>query len=427
MNKFFFNKNLVKKIKNFFFPFYKTKEARIIFNIFNEGQLKNKNIAMFVGGCVRKYLKNEKIDDIDIATVLTPEEIKQKFSKTNVKVIETGLDHGTLTLIINDKKFEVTTLRKDTENFGRHATVSFLEDWKMDSERRDFTINSIYLDQKGKIFDPQLGIQDLKNNFVKFIGNPNQRIQEDYLRIIRFLRFSIQYDSNADIETIQALKLNLNGIKFLSKERILSELVKILSLKNFSNILKHKNKKEIFLMIFPEFINLNFLSKIKFLSKFEKNEIDTNILLATMLIDKTNNHEYFCHKYKTSNYIKDQLSFFATTLEEYDLDKQFFKKNLKKNIYFLGKNRLKKFNLFLFLKNSKLSLKKYNEITTSISKTLVPEFPYNGKYLIKKGLVEGKKVGLAIKELERAWLKNNFFLNSKSIVTIVNKVKNQTY
>ena len=180
MNKFFFNKNLVKKIKNFFFPFYKTKEARIIFNIFNEGQLKNKNIAMFVGGCVRKYLKNEKIDDIDIATVLTPEEIKQKFSKTNVKVIETGLDHGTLTLIINDKKFEVTTLRKDTENFGRHATVSFLEDWKMDSERRDFTINSIYLDQKGKIFDPQLGIQDLKNNFVKFIGNPNQRIQEEF-------------------------------------------------------------------------------------------------------------------------------------------------------------------------------------------------------------------------------------------------------
>ena len=176
------------------------KEAKIIFNIFNKDQLKNKNIAMFVGGCVRKYLKDEKIDDIDIATILTPDEIKQKFNNTNIKVVETGLDHGTLTLIINDKKFEITTLRKDVKNFGRHAEVSFSEDWKLDSERRDFTINSIYLDQKGKIFDPQSGVQDLKNNVVKFIGDPNQRIQEDYLRIIRFIRFSIQ------LIALQALK-----------------------------------------------------------------------------------------------------------------------------------------------------------------------------------------------------------------------------
>ena len=154
--------------------------------------------ARFVGGCVRKYLNNEKIDDIDIATILSSEEIKNKFKDKNFKVVETGIKHGTVTLLSKNFKLELTTLRKDTETDGRHAKVEHINDWQLDSERRDFTINAIYLDINGNIFDPQMGTIDLKNNVVKFIGDPQKRIEEDYLRIIRFIRFKIMYDNKVE-------------------------------------------------------------------------------------------------------------------------------------------------------------------------------------------------------------------------------------
>ena len=184
--------------------------------------------ARFVGGCVRKFLSNDEIDDIDIATILSSDEIKEKFKNTNFKVLDTGIKHGTVTLVSKKIKIEVTTLRKDVEADGRHAEVQYINNWKLDSERRDFTINAIYLDIKGKIFDPQAGTIDLKNNNVKFIGDPQTRIEEDYLRIIRFIRFKIMYDTKIEPNTKKAIVQNLSGIKKISKERILIELFKIL-------------------------------------------------------------------------------------------------------------------------------------------------------------------------------------------------------
>ena len=125
-------------------------------------------------------------------------------------------------------KLELTTLRKDVKTDGRHAEIEYTDDWQKDSERRDFTINAIYLDINGKIFDPQLGTADLRNRNIKFIGDPYKRIEEDYLRIIRFLRFSLEYESQVEQTTVEAIKLNLDGIIKISKERILSELFKIL-------------------------------------------------------------------------------------------------------------------------------------------------------------------------------------------------------
>ena len=162
---------------------------------------------MFVGGSVRKYLLNQKIDDIDIATILKPEEIIKKFENSNITVKKTGIEHGTLTLVLDNNYFEVTTLRKDISTDGRHASVEFTNSWEEDSRRRDFTFNAIYLSHDGKIFDPQSGVNDLKNRKIKFIGNPDQRIKEDYLRILRFIRFSIEY-SNFDFEkeTLRAIQ-----------------------------------------------------------------------------------------------------------------------------------------------------------------------------------------------------------------------------
>ena len=185
MNRISSNNNLIQKIKKIFFPFYKSKEISEIFNILETKQPKEKKVAMFVGGCVRKYISGEEIDDIDIATIFSPKEIKEKFKNTKVEIIDTGTDHGSVTLLLNKSKFEITTLRKDIKTDGRHAEVSFTDDWQIDSERRDFTINAIYLDRKGNIFDPQLGKKDLENKVVKFIGDPGERIKEDYLRILK--------------------------------------------------------------------------------------------------------------------------------------------------------------------------------------------------------------------------------------------------
>ena len=227
--------NFIKKIKRNFFPFYKSKELQFIFNKLQEDFTKETVVARFVGGCVRKYLSNDKIDDIDIATILSSNEVKEKFKNTKFKVINTGIKHGTVTLVSEKLKLEITTLRKDLVTDGRHAEVEYIDNWQLDSERRDFTINAIYMDINGKIFDPQMGTIDLKNNNVKFIGDPQKRIEEDYLRIIRFIRFNIMYNSEVDPTTGKVIKLNLNGIKQISKERILDELYKILGLKNFIN------------------------------------------------------------------------------------------------------------------------------------------------------------------------------------------------
>ena len=249
--------NFFKNIKNFFFPFYKNKELKFIFEKLQESIPENKVAARFVGGCVRKHLSKEKIDDIDIATILTTNQVKEKFKDTNLKVIDRGIKHGTVTIVSKNNKVELTTLRKDIKTDGRHAEVEYTDSWQQDSERRDFTINAIYMDINGKLYDPQMGTVDLKNKNIKFIGDPQKRIEEDYLRIVRFIRFKVMYDIIVEPTTSDAIKQNLDGIQKISKERILIELLKILSLKNFLTINQSSNLREIFSMIFPEFLYLN--------------------------------------------------------------------------------------------------------------------------------------------------------------------------
>ena len=143
--------NFIKKFKRNLFPFYKNEELRFVFNELQKGFPIDIVTARFVGGCVRKYLSNTEIDDIDIATTLSTDEIKERFKNSNFKVIETGTKHGTITLVSEKFKLELTTLRKDVKTDGRHAEVEYIDNWQLDSERRDFTINSIYLDIKGKV------------------------------------------------------------------------------------------------------------------------------------------------------------------------------------------------------------------------------------------------------------------------------------
>ena len=408
---------LIEKIKKTFLPFYRLSETKKILNILNSNSKKR---AMLVGGCVRKYLTNEKIDDIDIATTLTPSEVISFFQNTEIQVKKTGIEHGTLTLILNNQKFEITTLRKDISTDGRHANIKFSDNWEEDSNRRDFTINAIYLDQKGKVFDPHLGVNDLKNKKVKFIGDPNNRIKEDYLRILRFLRFSIEYKSfEINKQTQQAIKLNLDGITRLSKERVFSELEKIIKLKNFDDIIKSKFLLSIFNLIFPEIKYLDRIKRLKNLSTKHKVQIKKNIIFSILLLDSSNNHEYFFHKYNVSNTIKNEINLFFKVLKDIKLNKEFFLKNLKKNIFKYGKDNLK--NLLLI--ESSISKKNNNSsiksIFEEIHNTNIPKFPLTGNDLINKGVKEGKKVGEILDRIEKKWIENDFKIKEEEIKILI--------
>ena len=409
--------NLIQKLKSTFFPFYKNKDLKFIFKRLQDGSPKDKVTARFVGGCVRKYLLNEKIDDIDVATILTTDQIKEKFKDTNLKVIDTGIKHGTVTIISNSYKVELTTLRKDIKTDGRHAEIEYTDDWRQDSERRDFTINSIYLDINGKIFDPQMGKDDLKNNNVKFIGDPQKRIEEDYLRIIRFIRFKIMYDGKFEPSSSDSIKQNLDGIKRISKERILIELLKILDLKNFFKINQNSSLREIFLIIFPEFLYLNRLERLKQISN--KSDLTRDILLGILLIDDKDNHEYFLHKYNTSSKLKETLQKYSKNLKKIKNDKNFFEKDLIKNVYFNGKNQLIALNLINYSMNLKIKLNTYSENFRKILKTKVPLFKINGEFLKQRGMKEGQHLGNVLKLLEKEWVNNNFRISNEKIEEII--------
>jgi len=256
-------KNIISKTDNFFYkkfgtykstkPLQNIKEAETIFSHLNE--IDGQSTVRFVGGCVRKALCGEKIDDIDLATLLKPEEVKERLITKGIKVIDTGISHGTVTAVINQTRFEITTLRKDISTDGRHANVEFTLDWEKDSLRRDFTINAIYSDMEGRVFDPQNGILDLQNGRIRFIGSPEKRIQEDYLRILRYFRFFSQYSLlDHEKEVIKTIKQYINGINQISKERVFNELEKTLLTKNFYNFFSNSLNTLSFEILFIPFI-----------------------------------------------------------------------------------------------------------------------------------------------------------------------------
>jgi poly(A) polymerase len=165
----------------------------------------------YVGGCIRKVIKKETVDDIDLATNLKPDEVCEALKNKDINFYETGIDHGTVTAIIDKYRYEITSLRKDIKTDGRHAKVQFSLDWKEDAARRDFSINSIYSDGEGNLFDPNNGKKDLDEGSINFIGDTEDRIKEDYLRILRYIRFFINYsDNNHRPETIKIIKRNID-------------------------------------------------------------------------------------------------------------------------------------------------------------------------------------------------------------------------
>jgi poly(A) polymerase len=185
--------------------------------------------ARAVGGAVRNALLGRPVVDIDIATPARPEEVMAAARVAGLGAIPTGIDHGTVTVLANRVPYQVTTLRQDVETDGRHATVAFTDDWAADARRRDFTINALYCDAEGEVFDPLLAYADLAERRVRFIGDAGARIREDYLRILRFFRLTADYgEGPPDREGLAACVAEREGIAVLSGERVRQELLRLL-------------------------------------------------------------------------------------------------------------------------------------------------------------------------------------------------------
>ena len=375
----------------------------------------------YVGGCIRKIINNERVDDIDLATNLEPKQVCDALSRKDIKYYETGAEHGTITAIIDEYLFEITSLRKDIQTDGRHAKVEFSKNWKEDASRRDFTINSIYSDKDGNLFDPYNGKKDLENGYINFIGNTDVRIKEDYLRILRYLRFFINYSKQPhNPETIRKLKINIGGISKLSKERLLDELRKIVSLTTLEKISKDRLILDLISIIFPELKNIKIFSKLNENQKVFLVDTDFIFLISLMIVDGTDNVDYFLYKFNISKKNQKRIKIIDEFFKENKNKNTFSEKNMNKIFYYNGRQAVIDILQFRIITAKKFD-KKLIELIKFYKDKTSPIMPVGANVLMTKYKIpEGKQLGLKLKKIEEEWVKNDFKISDEQIEKIVN-------
>ena len=417
--KFIKQKNINLNTNLKFENLKKKYEIKKIFNIFSN-DLNNCQIR-FIGGCVRKALSNENIDDIDLAVDLTPEEVKLILKNNNIKFFETGIEHGTITAKINNEKLEITSLRRDIKSYGRHADVEFTKKWYEDAARRDFSINCIYADLEGNLYDPFEGKKDLKNGKVKFIGNAENRIREDYLRVLRYIRFFLDYSNQPhDLDIQKKILKNISGINKISKERLLNELEKIFKSKNIFKINDDEFLVKILNLVFPELKNIHLLEKLNDQALEILQSKDFLFWLSILIIDETDNTDYFLYKYKLSNNDKKRIKFLYQNYPKLSDNNFFSEKNFHKLVYYNDKSLV--IDLIDFkICISKKDITKMIKLKNSIIETNKPIFPIKAKNLIEEyNLKEGRELGTKLKKIEDVWVQNNFKITNQEVNRIIN-------
>ena len=417
--KFIKQKNINLNTNLKFENLKKKYEIKKIFNIFSN-DLNNCQIR-FIGGCVRKALSNENIDDIDLAVDLTPEEVKLILKNNNIKFFETGIEHGTITAKINNEKLEITSLRRDIKSYGRHADVEFTKKWYEDAARRDFSINCIYADLEGNLYDPFEGKKDLKNGKVKFIGNAENRIREDYLRVLRYIRFFLDYSNQPhDLDIQKKILKNISGINKISKERLLNELEKIFKSKNIFKINDDEFLVKILNLVFPELKNIHLLEKLNDQALEILQSKDFLFWLSILIIDETDNTDYFLYKYKLSNNDKKRVKFLYQNYPKLSDNNFFSEKNFHKLVYYNDKSLV--IDLIDFkICVSKKDITKMIKLKKLIIETNKPIFPIKAKNLIEEyNLKEGRELGTKLKKIEDVWVQNNFKITNQEVNRIIN-------
>ena len=418
LKKIFISSNNLENISQSIIEISKKTPVNKIFKAINNYSTDSE--VRYVGGCIRKILNNEKVDDIDMATNLEPNIVCDVLNSNNINFYKTGIDHGTITAVIDEHKFEITSLREDVSTDGRHANVKFSKSWKKDASRRDFTINSIYSDIKGNLFDPYNGKDDLKKGFVNFIGDPDKRIKEDYLRILRYLRFFLTYSKKShDKDLIRKLKLNLNGVSKLSKDRLLDELKKLIKAENLEKLSKDKICLELISLIFPELKNINIFSKLNSLKRQIVENSDFIFLISLMVIDDTDNSDYFLYKFNISKKDEKRIKKISNFYKEKQGFKKFNEKDINEIFYYDGKQAVLDILNFKIIKSKKTDSNLIKLSKTYINK-IKPIIPIGASELMEKYKIpEGKQLGLKLKLIEELWIKNNFKISDHQVEKIV--------
>jgi len=418
LNKFFFRSSNLNYISHSLLNLTKQTPAEKIFQALNT--YSDNSEVRYVGGCVRKVIKKEVVDDIDLATNLKPSEVCDALKKKDINYYETGLEHGTITAIIDEYKYEITSLRKDVTTDGRHANVEFSLDWKEDAARRDFSINSIYSDKEGNLFDPYDGKKDLENGTINFIGNAEDRIKEDYLRILRYIRFFLNYSNQShNPEIIKIIKRNIEGVSKLSPERLIDELKKLTKSNKFIKIFKDETSLELLEIIFPQLKNLKNLKKLNSYALKNLSKVDFIFFLSLMIVDGSDNVDYFIYKFNISKKDQKRLKVIDFFYKENVSIKNFTEKNFNKIFYFNGRQAvLDIINFKLF--NSKVVEKKLLKLTEVYKDKIIPTLPIGANILMSKYKIpEGKLLGIKLKLIEEIWVKNSFQISEKQIQKII--------
>ena len=418
LNKFFLRSNNLDNFSKYIKDLFKNTPVKKIFDAINlyspESEIR------YVGGCIRKILNNEKVDDIDLATNLEPNQVCESLKKNNINYYKTGIKHGTITAVIDNYKFEITTLREDVSTDGRHAIVKFSKDWRKDASRRDFTINSIYSDKEGNLFDPFNGKNDLEKGIVNFIGDVNDRIQEDYLRILRYLRFFLNYSKvKHNLEIIRKLKMNIGGVSKLSKERLLDELKKISKVDTLERLSKDRYALDLILLIFPELKNIKIFSNIDSNKKNILRKIDFIFYLSLMIIDKSDNVDYFLYKYNISKKDQKRIKIIDNFFKEKINSKTFTTNNINKIFYYYGKQAVVDILTYKIIKSKKFDQFTF-DLTDYYKNKLAPTMPIGADILMRKYKIpEGKLLGDKLKIIEEEWVNNDFKISDQEVEKIL--------
>jgi poly(A) polymerase len=363
--------------------------------------------ARVVGGAVRNALLKLPVDEIDVATTLLPEEVAKACTRAGFGVHPTGIDHGTLTITVGGKPFEVTTLRRDVETDGRRAVVAYSRDWAEDAMRRDFTMNALYADAQGKIYDYTDGYGDILNHHIRFVGKPADRIREDYLRILRFFRFHARFGGKTmDRLGLAACARHKAGLKKLSAERIRMELLKLLEASAAVPTLKIMAKHGILSVVLPHANSWHVIERLP---------ADGTLRLSVLASEG----EGLKTRLKLSNEQAKRLE----VIGELPALSTKLRMNERRRILYQLRESAWSDAVHLSWARSRASLKdrKWKALLDLPRRWRPPAFPVNGGHLIARGIEPGPQIGQTLRQLEDWWIASDFTLDRDSLLT---RVKN---
>lgn len=395
-------------------------QSKNYFSVLKIIKSKNHKVRL-IGGIVRDSILGIESHDVDIATSMRPEVVLKTFNSLGFTAIPTGIKFGTVTVLCNGEVFEITTLRKDISSNGRHPKIEYTDNFYLDALRRDFTINALsYCPFKEKIYDYFTGIKDLELGLVRFIGNANSRIMEDYLRILRFFRFFGKFGKQIDVNSLDSCVKNREFIKKISKERIKSEFDSILKLPNYCELIILMN-------------NLSVLQEILPISIIKLNQFISAEDLSYRLTIELNHETKYALLFALGGFLTyvDLINLKFSRIEAKSISDLLLILKSRKSIdkIFLKKIWLEKNNFsqyFIFLASIFQLEKEIEAMFLSLKNRKRPLFPINGKDIIYLGF-SGRTVGVILNSIKIKWIESDCTLLKEDLVKIKEKYEKYNY